>query len=203
MNGIEVEGIGVVTAPPDLARMRVSAEGHGASPERAFEYAREHVQTYRSALEAAGMSRFSTDRPSLSPNQEWDGKRHVRRGYLARITIIAEFDDVADVEGAMARLAAADAENVGKVQYTTSRTDLESRARARAIDDAKMKAREYAKAAGVTVGRVLAIHEPPRITHEFQEDRYAAMGEMAEPEPTLEPAELAVRVRVRVAFEIE
>lgn len=202
MRDIQVQGTGSVEIPPDGAIVSVPIARRAATAEDAFAESRRAAATLRATLLDAGASRVSTTRVQLGEHWEHRDRQRVRDGYVGELQLHADFDDVDAVEPALVALTRAGADSIGSVRFTAGDSERAAAdARRAAIRDARLRAADYAAAAGVGVGPVLAIHEPAEAEFRLTFDRLKSMP-FDDATPAIEPGVLTVSAKVRVVFAI-
>jgi len=116
---------------------------------------------------------------------------------------VRDFSKIGDILGGV---VTAGANTVSRLQFTIDEPDsVKSQARAEAIEKARAKAKEVAKAGGFSVGRLLSIDEYGQSPAYYG---YGMGGDMAVksvaavPAPTIEPGSQDVTVSVTLRYEI-
>ena len=162
MNSITVVGEGKVDVKPDTASLAVGVQAMAATASEALRQANTSASALIAALHAAAIDNddIATSGLSISARYNSDGTSIVGYQALNNLTVT-----VRDIErtGALidaAAAAAGDSITVGGVSFYVDDTSaLIGTARAAAIADARLRADQYAAAAGATVGEVLQIRE--------------------------------------------
>jgi uncharacterized protein YggE len=142
-------------------------------------------------------SRFSIQPIYAPPDPHGDSKLS---GYSVSNQVNVKIRDVGKVGDVLDRLVAAGVTNVGNIEFLhADPSKILDQARAAAIADAKRKAEIYAKASGLTLGRVLWITEDPGYAPPMP--MMAKMpAAMAAPVP-ISVGEDSLRVRITVGFD--
>ena len=115
---------------------------------------------------------------------------------------IRDFSKIGDILGGVVK---AGANTVSQLQFTIDDPDsVKSQARAEAIEKARTKAEEVAKAGGFSVGRLLSIDESGQspIYYSYGMGGDMAVKSAAVPTPTIEPGSQDVTVDVTLRYEI-
>ena len=214
--------IPMAALPPDVTLLEVTAEGHTTrvpdlatvsagvvtqAPTAAAAFAANAAQMARvlAALDAAGIAKHDTQTATvqLQPQYRYaDNQPPVVTGYQATNTIMVKLRDIARGGRVVDALVQAGANQVNGPSLSIDEPDAAfDEARADAVKRARTRAELYAKAAGLTVARILSISEdgadaptPPR--------PYAMMRTAAAPaaDTEMRPGEQEVTVRVTMRF---
>lgn len=190
---------------PDAAVLRVGLEARADTASSALAEVTRRAQEVLAVTKDQGIGEgdVQTQGVSLRPQMDDRGLRVVT--YLASYSMSIRLRDLDLAPAVMAAIgeAAGDSLRLGGFQLSTADSEAaRNDAAARAVKDARSKAERLAEAAGVRLGRVLAISEmepmaPPR--------RLAAFGATRAPSPVAVPVEAGseeVHAQVTVTFEI-
>jgi uncharacterized protein YggE len=160
---ITVIGEGQVNAAPDIAIVQVGVQVSDTDPKAATEKAAEEMNNILAALKGEGIAEKDiqtsyynvyVDRP-FGP----DGPGN-QTFYQVSNNIQVTIRDLARVTDILGATIEAGANNINSIDFRLSDTSqLESEARAKAVDNAKAKAEELAQLNGVAVGEVVSISE--------------------------------------------
>ena len=162
---ITVHSAGSVEAPPDMAIVSAGAVSQAKQAAKAVAENNEKVAQILALAEAAGVARADVQTETVSVHPVYEDKRGEAglpaiAGYRVSNAVsirLRKLDKLGDLLG---RLSAAGANNIGNVRFGVSNPETSLReARRRAVADARARARVYAKAAGVALGRVVRITE--------------------------------------------
>jgi uncharacterized protein len=161
---VVVSGEGRVSVVPDLAQVRSGVTTNAKNVKDAVESNSRTMAAIITALTESGIAQkdiqtaqFSIQPVYSNPDQHSESKLtayRVSNQVIAKIRHIDKLGDVLD------RLAAAGATDVWNIEFLVSDPSKAlDEAREAAIADARRKAEVFARAAGVTLGRVVAIEE--------------------------------------------
>jgi uncharacterized protein YggE len=202
--GLSVVGEGRVITSPDLARVVFGVERFEPSLARALEDASHAMEAVIERLVALGVNRddVKTIRFSVSPIYDGRGENPALRGYRVTNAVSATIRGLDRVGGIIDEAVGAGATRVEGVAFDTSRLpELKDEAREQAMANARGKADQLARLAGVTLGRPILIEEsdpsgaPPV--------RQTAAPAAPAPEATpIEGGQLEIRTVVRVVWQI-
>jgi hypothetical protein len=166
-NGIVVTGTGRITVSPDTALLTLGVESQAATLAEATTDAARRMSAVVARVKAFGVADADIATASYSVDPRVAPSDPARRdepprivGYrvsnVARVTVRT----LADAGPILDAGVAAGANVVRGIQFTLADSaKATTDARASAVGDAMVKARQFAAAAGVTLGEVLAIRE--------------------------------------------
>lgn len=201
---VTVVGEGQVQGTPDTLTANVAMEAIAPDVTGAMNQSGERQQAVIDALVDAGIDRkdINTTQVSLQPQYGTDGT--VITGYRASNEIDVKIRDLSAASQALALIVSSggDATRINSVNYSIEDdSQLIRDARARAFDDAKSRAQQYADLSGLDLGKVLSISEssgsmPPPQPMPMR----GAEAAMAVP---LEPGQQTVGFNVTVIWELD
>lgn len=186
---ITVVGVGKVVVERDRASLGLGVSVIRASAREAQAALTSVTTDLRTALVANDVAAkdLTTTGLSLFPEHSYDGQSAPRIvGYRASLSLAARTSPAsvgALIDAAVS--AAGDAVTVQGVEFSASTIDAAlAKARIRAMRDARVKARDLAKAAGVSLGRVTVIVDSSPISYPnpyFARDRLVVSGVPIDP----------------------
>jgi uncharacterized protein len=198
---VTITGEGTVAAVPDNAVIRVGVSSQGKTARAASDANAHEMNIVLAAMKDSGIAERDVQTTSLSLQPQYDtrqpgGARLV--GFRVNNQISVRVRDISKLAALLDRAIAAGANEMSGIEFRVSNeAKLLDQARGAAIADAHRKAELYAHAAGMQVGRVVAISEdgaaPP--SRGFAPMRAAAPIAIAAGEQTL-------RVVVTVSYEL-
>jgi uncharacterized protein YggE len=205
---VRVFGSAVVRVAPDTASIVVAVSRIEQKPEVAFAKAREASQAVNTYLHNAGVNDFGSSRVTLSQEFRYTNGENRFVGYQAKIGFNVVLREMDKVDALLSGLIAAGANDLTSVTFQTTRLrDIRADARRRAVAAAREKAELYCEAAGVVVGRVLAIEDvnPESLSgrsegHTYREPE--AIDDSGEP-GAIDPGAITVGAAVNVVYQIE
>jgi uncharacterized protein YggE len=200
-----VLGDGSVTVAPDYARIRSGVSTNAKTVKEASDSNSKLMANIMATLADAGIakndiqtSEFSIEPVYASPTPPGGPKL---AGYRVSNQVNVTIHQISQVGEILERLVKAGATDAGNVSFLVSdREKALDQAREAAIANAKHKADLYARAAGLTLGRVAWITEGS----DFEPIRPMSIGQgrMAPAPPPIEPGQNTMTVRVTVGFDI-
>lgn len=157
---LTVSGQGVASAVPDVAMISLGVRHSARQAAVAMDRVAVDSNAVLAALRAEGLAEadIQTSRISLSPNWDYDARRVT--GFTASVSFNVTLRDLARVGEVLALATELGGNSFGGFSMgIDDPSALEAQARAAAVADALEKARQYAEAAGVTLGDILTIRE--------------------------------------------
>jgi uncharacterized protein YggE len=162
---LSVTGYGVAYGAPDIASVQIGAQTRDADPARAVEDANAKMNAIIAALKALGIEDkdILTTNFSVTVQQDYDpetGQPKDTYTYIVDNTVSVTVRDLTKVGDVLGKAVGAGANNIYGVSFTVSdMTALEAEARDKAMADAKARAEQLAKAAGVALDAPMNINE--------------------------------------------
>lgn len=165
-NTITISGEGKVSATPDLATISVGVINQAATPQAVQDATNKSINKIVDAVTADGVSKadITTSQFNLYPQHDYTNGKDTINGYQSNQTLTIKVHGV-DKSTDLLTKVLADATSNGSnqiegVSLTFDKPDdLREQARELAITSAKQKAQDLAKAAGITLGRVVNVSE--------------------------------------------
>jgi uncharacterized protein len=180
---ITVSGHGTVTVVPDTADLMAGVQAQAATATEALETVGTKSQALIDTLKASGIDEkdIQTAGLSLYPTYGNDGQRIT--GYQASTNVTATINDVTKVGDVVDALKSLVGEQLTLQGVSFSYKDPEAvleGARTAAVANAKVRAEQYAKAAGAELGGVLRIVESGVATPEMYRELATASAPAAD-----------------------
>lgn len=207
IEGVSVFGSAVVRVAPDSASIVVAVSRLDDRPEAAFDQAREGAQAVNGVLHDLENADYGSSRVTLSQESQYSNGEHRFVGYKAKIEFRVVLRELDKLDVLLTRLISAGANELSSVTFETSLLrELRADVRRRAVASARSKAELYCEAAGVAVGRVVAIEDTnPEVLSGRSEGHTSlertTMDDTLEPGP-IDPGVIAVGAAVNVIYEI-
>ena len=213
--GIWVNGVGSVSAPPDLVELNLGVTATADTVSEARQSAAEAMTAVIGYLVGSGVA-TSDIRPqhiSIQPQYDWqerieEGIRRSERvltGYQVSNTVqvlVREMDRTSELlDGAV--VAGGDLIRVNGITFTIEDTsELAKQAREMAVADALVKAAELASYSGVVLGPMVYLSEVGA-QPVFAERAFASVVADSSVSTPISPGEQEVRITVRAVFDID
>jgi uncharacterized protein YggE len=209
-SGISVVGEGQVSTAPDLARVSFAVERTDPSLNKALSDAAGAMAAVQDRLIQLGVRREDIRTVSFSvspiydnprPNDPTTGSVPALHGYRVSNAIEATIRTFESTGSVIDAVVAAGANRVDGISFETSHlTELKAQARELAMANARAKAEQLARLAGVNLGRARLIEESdasggPTV-------RTTALAAPAAASTPIEGGQLEVRTTVHVIWEI-
>lgn len=160
---LDITATGKTTRVPDLATIRAGVVTQAPTAAAALSDNANRMSAVLSALKRAGIQPrdVATANVSLQPQYRYeDNKPPVITGYQATNTVSIRFRDIAKSGAILDALVAQGANQIDGPNLSLDQPDAAlDEARVDAVKRAQARAQLYAKAAGLSVSRILAIAE--------------------------------------------
>ena len=196
-----VTGEGTIAAVPDSAVIRLGVSSQGKTARAASDANAKEMTVVLAAIKESGVADRDIQTTSLSLQPQYDpNKTGAPRliGFQATNQVTIKIRDIGQLPAVLDRAIAAGANEMSGIEFVVSeQAKLLDKARIEAIADARRKAELYANAAGMKVGRVMAISEegPAQTPRAYQTMRAGAATPIA-------PGEQMLRAVVTVSYEL-
>jgi uncharacterized protein YggE len=168
---ITMSGTGSVKGPPDMAEITAGVTSQAPTAAAALAANTANMNRVFAALEKQGIARrnIQTSNFSVSPNytSRLPNEQPRLTGYQVSNQLHIILEDITRVGAALDALVSAGSNQMHGLNFSIKEpAPLLAKARAAAVADARLRAQQYAAAAGVTLGPVQSISEsggePPR-----------------------------------------
>ncbi len=201
---ISVSGTGVVSAPPDMAVIRLGISREARTASAAMTDASSAAARVLEGISSAGIAQKDVQTASLNLSPVWDRGNNSRppqvRGYVASNDLTIRVRELDSLGGLLDALISDGANNLNGLSFSVADPKpMQTEARAAAVREARAKAETLAGAAEVTLGPVLVINEGGRVAAPEPMMRGAMMEAAAVP---IAEGEVDIRVTVNVVFGI-
>jgi uncharacterized protein YggE len=202
---VTVSASGTASGTPDTAVVQLGVQTQAAKANDALDLANENAQQLLDALKVSGVEKkdITTTNVSLYPQYSNDGKTIT--GYQASNTVMVKIRDVAKTGAIMDAAAGVvgDEITLQGVSFVIDDTGaLRDAARQDAVGKAKAQADQLAAAAGLEVGKVLALTEGSTGSVPPMPYAEAAGGARDAASVPIEPGQQELDVSVTVVYEL-
>jgi len=207
VSGVSAAGTGRVTGAPDVVILQLGVDVEMRSVEAARSAAANSMQAAIDALKANGVEEKDIRTIQFSVNPQYDVvlNRQTLRGYRVSNMVSAKVRKV-DTAGKIiddVTRAAGDAAIVRSLSFTIDDpSKLQAQARELAVKQARERAEQLAKPAGVKIGRVLSITEGGG-TPIVSQAQFAVAAPRTGDTTPIQAGELEIVVNVNAVFAIE
>jgi uncharacterized protein len=206
--GISVVGEGIVLAQPNTARITLGAEVFDQSLANAQAEAARRMDAVVVKLKASGIADTDIHTVSFNINPQYDFRdqnQAVLRGYQVQNLVEVKTTDVNALGPLIDDSIGAGATRVFGIRFEASNMeDLKNQARDQAMANARAKADQLARDAGVALGRPMSIEESD--TGGVTPVRALVAPQAAAPaaaQTPIQPGELQIQTTVRVVWTIQ
>lgn len=207
-NTIAVSGNGQAFGRPDLATIQIGVQSNGPDLSQVLAQNNQRADAILAALKALGIEEkdLQTSNFSVNPQRDYDpatGRQKDTTTYYVDNALTVTVRDLSKLSAVLTGAIEAGANNVYGISFgVADPAALEAEARTQAMADARARAEQLAKAAGVTLGGPITISESFNVAPPvpFAFDR-AAAAEVAASVPVA-AGQLQVSIQVSVAYEI-
>jgi uncharacterized protein YggE len=199
-----VRGEGSVSATPDVVKIRSGVTTRGKTVREATETNSKTMAAILTALTESGIPQKDVRTAQLTIQPVYaaqdSGKEQKLVGYSVANNVSAKIRHIEKLGDVLDRLIAAGATDVWNVEFQVGDPGKAlDQAREAAVVDARRKAEIYAKAAGVTLGKVISIEEESGSSPPMPMRALASGAGASIP---ISPGENMLRAVVTVGFEI-
>jgi uncharacterized protein len=159
---VTVVGAGQVQGVPDTLTADVGIEFTAPDVSGAMNQTNDRQQAVINALTAAGVDRKDISTTDVSLQPEHDGSGNTITGYRATNSIRVKIHPTDKASHVLAVIVGTggDATRINSVSYSIADdSQLVKDARARAFQDAKNRAEQYAQLSGLMLGKIVSISE--------------------------------------------
>ncbi|SMO61757.1 SIMPL domain-containing protein [Paracoccus laeviglucosivorans] len=201
---LTVSGQGQSTAQPDMATINVGVSTEATTAAEAMSQNATRQQAVIDALKADGVEArdIQTSGLNLSPKMEYaDGQAPKLVGYTAQNSVTVRIRDLANLGAALDKLVATGANEISGISFgRDDMTEAQDTARAEAVTDARRRAEQMAKAAGMRLGALRALSDTPIV--EGPRPMMAMRAEAKADATPIEAGELGVSAQVTAVFDL-
>lgn len=198
---IDVTGEGLVYVVPDEVTINVRVENEGQEPKQLKNENDATVSDVLATIKEMGIKAkdVQTEYVRLSKNYDYNTKTY---NYTANQSISIKVRDLKKYEPLMNALLESGINRIDNVSFSSSDNDaLESQARKKAVENAKMKAQEYVSVLNQSIGKAVSISE--NRTSSGPQPVYRTMAKTSSAsssKETIALGELEIKASVNVSF---
>jgi uncharacterized protein len=199
---ITVAATGTVRVDPDTAVVTLGVQANAPTGAEAMEQVNSSSAALTEALIDAGIAEEDIQTSGLNLFSTTDDRGEVN-GYQASLSVSVTIRDITAVGSTIdvAQQAAGPGFTIGGVSFSFAEPEtVLEQARIEAIEMARTKAEQYAAAAGLTLGGVVAIVEAGSSPPIPVDARFNVAVEDAAAGPSISPGQLDLTVDVSVTF---
>jgi uncharacterized protein YggE len=205
---ITIAGEGEVEAVPDIAQITLGVETNSAQVAVAQQENTQKVNQMIASLKQLGIEEkdIKTSQYSVYPQYDYPDGRQILRGYQISQSVTVKIRNFDNIGKALEMAGSAGVNQVGGLSFTIDDPEgLRQQARVEALQNAKSKAEELAKNAGVKLGRLVSFNEseggsPIPYPVAMRAEGYALDEKSVAPD--IQPGSQEVKVFVSVTYEV-
>lgn len=206
-NVITVNGEGRVVTKPDIATVDLGTTVEKKTVSEAQQENTRVMNELISKLKAAGVDSadIQTTSYSVYPNYDYNNGRQLLRSYSVSQNVHVKIRDLGKVGEIIGMAGSLGANQIGGINFTVDEPEAaKAEARDEAIAVAKAKAEAIAKAAGITLGRILSFSESQDSVPPYFYAKDAAMGNesVGASAPSVEAGSSEFVINVTISYEI-
>lgn len=209
-NTISVSGQGEIYADPDLAMVNFSVVTEKDSVEESLKENKSKMNKVIEKLKAEGVEKkdLKTTTFNIQPRYEWHEKNtkhkegeRVLMGYKVTQELKVKIRNLDQVGEIIQEATDAGANRVGNIRFTIENEDkLHKKAKKKAIEEAKNKAKETASQLGVRLMEIVDYSEKNYNPRPYSDTMLK--GAEGGSTPQIEPGQNKVEVNVSITYEI-
>lgn len=207
-----VTGEGKVAVTPDIAKVTLGIQDSGASLKTVQNAVNTKSKALTDAIKKLGIDSSDIKTTSYNVYPQYDYTTPTQRitGYQVSTdyeVTIKNFDKVNDV---IAAGTAAGANVVGSISFDlndATKTEKMNEARVEAVKDAKTKAEGLAKAAGISLGKIINVSENQNnsirpLTFADKSTAVGMGGGIPSVQPSIQPGQTEIDITVSLSYEV-
>ncbi len=201
INTVNVTGEGIVKVVPDEVTVSVRVENTGENTKVLKEQNDVAINEVLKFLKKMGIADkdIMTEYINVNKNYDYNTKTY---SFSANQSLSVKLRDLKKYEELMKGLMDSGINRIDGVNFSSSKEEeLESQARIKAVQNAKMKATEYAGALNQTIGKAALISEYRNTIGPQPMYKSAMMSdESGSGQQTIAPGEMEIRTTINVSF---
>jgi len=205
---LSISAEGKSTGRPDMATVNLGVQTEGATAQAALQANSQRMNALVAALRRAGVAERDIQTANISVNPQYvyqENQPPRLNGYQASNTVTAKVRNLDRVGQTLDAAVNAGGNTINGVSFSYQNPDAQlDAARTDAIEEARRRAALYARAAGLTVGRIISISESGGFSPPIPMPMMARMSADVSPAPPppVAPGEIDTVVNVSVIFEL-
>lgn len=203
---LTMTGTGIVALPPDMAWISIGVEVKSATAEAALSQNSTRMTEIFAMLKNQGIASKDVQTTQLAVHPQWNSQKTSYdkplsiTGYIATNVVQIRLRDLGSLGVVLDSLTKTGANRIQGVRFSVlNPTPHLDQARILAVAEAVRKARLFAKAAGVSLGDILAINETGNEPRPMFRAKALAMTD----EVPIAGGELSLRAEITIQFAID
>jgi len=198
---VDVTGEGIVHVVPDQVTINVRVENNGKNAKELKQLNDRTVNDVLATIKRMGIDDkdVRTEYIRLDKNYDYNTKTY---SFAANQAISIKVKDLSKYEPLMNALLESGINRIDGIAFSSSNQDaLESQARKKAVENAQIKAKEYAAVLNQSIGKAISISEFSQQSGPQPMYKVMAMeSDMGGGQQTIAPGEIEIKMRVNVSF---
>jgi uncharacterized protein YggE len=198
---VDVTGEGIVRVVPDQVTINVRVENNGKNAKELKQLNDRTVNDVLATIKRMGIDDkdVRTEYIRLDKNYDYNTKTY---SFAANQAISIKVKDLSKYEPLMNALLESGINRIDGISFSSSNQDaLESQARKKAVENAQIKAKEYAAVLNQSIGKAISISEFSQQSGPQPMYKVMAMeSDMGGGQQTIAPGEIEIKMRVNVSF---
>ena len=198
---VDVTGEGIVRVVPDQVTINVRVENNGKNAKELKQLNDRTVNDVLATIKRMGIDDkdVRTEYIRLDKNYDYNTKTY---SFAANQAISIKVKDLSKYEPLMNALLESGINRIDGISFSSSNQDaLESQARKKAVENAQIKAKEYAAVLNQSIGKSISISEFSQQSGPQPMYKVMAMeSDMGGGQQTIAPGEIEIKMRVNVSF---
>jgi uncharacterized protein YggE len=203
-----VEGMGKVSAVPDIAEINLGIEVNKKTVVEAQKEANEKINRIIDAVKKLGVEEkyIKTVNYSVYPQYDFKEGRNIT-GYNVNVSLQIKVKNFEKINAVIDTATSLEANQVGGLNFTIDDKKLEElkmQARKQAIEEAKKKAKEIAAMAGIRLGKIVNISEnfpSPYLPQSLKQMEIGMGGGDQETQTQIQPGESEITISITLSYE--
>lgn len=207
---ISASAEGKATVTPDIAEVSFSVLSKGVNPQALSQTNTEKMNAVLASIKSQGIEDkdIKTTGYNLNPDYRWDEQteRNFITGYTLTQTVNVKVRDLSKVASLVGGLTPLGVNQIGGINFRVENSDAALKtAREEAIQKARVKAEEMARAAGTRLGRLVTMNEyaSPIAPYYSRDFGMGGMAEVKNIAPNIQPGSEELSVGVSVTYELD
>lgn len=206
---VSVSGSGSANLVPDIAYIYLGVHTEKPSASEAVDENNAQTQKMIDALKGFGIADkdIRTTNFSIWPQEQYDplkGTPTGKKTYVVDNTVYVTVRDLEKLGDLLDTVVAAGANTVNSIQFDVAdKTEALKAARAEAVKDAEVQAKELTNAAGVNLGDIQSIGFYDSQPYPVFDGKGGGGGAVMESSVPIQPGQLTFTVTVSVTYEIK
>lgn len=205
---INVSGQGKVFAKPDIGQVDLSVVTQANTVTKAVTENNDKMNKISQAMKELGILEddLKTAAYNINPSYQYTAGKSVIIGYEISQTLQVKIRDLSKTSQVLEKSATLGANQVGSLSFTIDDSEkIKEEARQKAIEKAKMKAKELQNSLGIKLGRITGFNEYS--VDQTGQVSYGIGGAEGKgggvPTPTIQPGQNEIIINVELTYEVK